>query len=416
MDKKIIDKRLIKPRHWKFIIPGFILLLVCTALVLRDPASTLQVDKEKITIEKVQFGAFEDFIRLTGVVEPISEIFLVAAEGGIVEEILIEEGSMVEKGEIILRLSNPELEKSILDSEIQLVEYATQQRESYIRMDQQKLNMQRELLSNELDLVRKKREYEHNTILHGQGFIPADDFLKAKEDYELALKLMDLNRKWMRQDSILRQTQIKKINLDLEKIERNMEMVYKRKNSLSVKAPFAGQLGRLNATLGESIGQGQRIGQVNVLTSYKVKAQVDEHYIDRVRQDLTASFDRQDTKFGLKVRKVYPAVRDGRFEIDLVFTGELPENIRTGQSYHLSLQLGETQESLLLTRGGFFQSTGGQWVYVLTEDGKTALKRSIRIGKQNPRYYEVLEGLEKGEKVITSGYDVFGDNDKLVLN
>lgn len=416
MDKKIEDKRLIKPKHWKFIIPGLLLLIVCTALILRDPTSTYQVDRQKVSIDEVKYDAFEDYIRLMGVVEPISVIYLDASEGGIVEEILIEEGNMVKKGDVILKLSNADLSMTILNSETQLAEKANLLRETYINMEQQKLSLQRDLLNLEYDLVKKKREFDHNKILHDQGFIPNDEYLQAKEEYELSLKLMELSLERNRQDSIFRKTQIRKINLNLENMERNMELVYQRQQNLHVKAPFDGQLGLLEATLGESIKQGQRIGQVNVLTSYKIKAKIDEHYIDRVIKGLEASFIRQADTFQLQVKKVYPAVRNGSFEVDLVFTGKQPENIRTGQSYHLGLQLGETQQTLLLARGGFFQSTGGQWVYVLAEDGKTARKRPIRIGKQNPRYYEVLEGLERGEKVITSGYDTFGNNDKLVLN
>ena len=416
MDKKIEDNRLIKPKHWKFIVPGLLLLIICTALILRDPTSTYQTDRQKVSISEVEYDAFEDYIRLTGVVEPISVIYLDAAEGGIVEKILIEEGSMVRKGDVILKLDNANLNLNILNSEAQLAEKANLLRETYINMEQQKLNLHRDLLNLEYDLVKKKREYEHSKILYDQGFIPTDEYLQAEEEYKLTQKLMKLSLERSRQDSIFRKTQIEKINLNLENMERNMELVYQRQENLNVKAPFDGQLGLLDATLGESINQGQRIGQVNVLTSYKIKAKIHEHYIDRVQKGLQASFIRQADTFQLQVKKIFPAVRNGSFEIDLVFTGKQPSNIRTGQSYQLSLQLGETQQTLLLARGGFFQSTGGQWVYVLAEDGKTASKRSIRIGKQNPRYYEVLEGLEKGEQVITSGYDTFGDNDKLVLN
>jgi HlyD family secretion protein len=198
-------------------------------------------------------------------------------------------------------------------------------------------------------------------------------------------------------------------------MERNLSLIYERQEDLNIKAPVDGQLGSLNAELGQSISAGQRIGQVNVLTSYKIKAEIDEHYIDRIRRGLTASFERQEDTFHLELFKVYPEVRGGRFEVDLRFTGKLPENIRTGQSYHISLQLGETQQATLIARGGFFQSTGGQWVFVLGPDEQVAIKRNIRIGKYNPQYYEVIEGLDKGEKVVTSSYDMFGDNDKLVL-
>jgi HlyD family secretion protein len=198
-------------------------------------------------------------------------------------------------------------------------------------------------------------------------------------------------------------------------MQKNLELIYMRQENLNIKAPTDGQLGFLDAELGQSITLGQRVGQVNVLTSYKIKAEIDEHYIDRVRRELLGSFERQQDTFGLRVIKVYPEVRNGRFEVDLGFTGEMPGNIRTGQSYHISLQLGETQEAIQIPRGGFFQSTGGQWIFVVSADDQSAHKRSIRIGKQNPQYYEVIEGLEPGEQVVTSGYDLFGENERLIF-
>lgn len=413
MDKKIEDKRWIKPKHWKYIAGGVFVVFTTLALVFRDPGTTYRVDREKITIEEVKHGPFQDYIRIIGVVEPISMIYLDAVEGGIVSEILIEEGSMVNKGDIILKLNNTTLNLNILNSEAQLAEKANFLRETQINMEQQKLLLHRELINLEYDLVQKERAYRQNKALYEEELISREEFLKAKEDYEMAKKLNTLTAERNRQDSVFRKNQIEKISLNLENMERNLELIYQRQGDLNIKAPVDGQLGYLDAELGQSIGAGQRIGQVNVLTSYKIRAEIDEHYIDRIRRGLTATFDRQNEQYLLELFKVYPEVRDGRFKVDLKFSGNQPENIRTGQSYHISLQLGETQETLLLARGGFFQSTGGQWVYVLSPDNHVAIKRQIKIGRQNPLYYEVIEGLEKGEKVVTSSYDVFGDNDRL---
>ena len=200
------------------------------------------------------------------------------------------------------------------------------------------------------------------------------------------------------------------------KMRMTLQLVYERLENLNVKAPVDGQLGMLDAEIGQSIGRGTRIGQINVLTNYKVQAMIDEHYIDRVRHGLAGTSDRQEQKYNLTVRKVYPEVRQGQFRIDMVFDGDKPENIRTGQTYYINLELGQPQDAIMLPRGGFFQTTGGQWVYVLDKSGSYATKRNIRIGKQNPQFYEVLEGLSPGERVITSGYENFGDNDKLILN
>lgn len=416
MDKKIIDKRWIKPKHWKFIVGGMFVIVVVMALAFRDTTSSYRVERDKLTIGEVINAPFQDYIRIIGAVEPISIVYIDAVEGGIVEKRLVEEGTMVEKGDIILKLSNTNLSLNILNSEAQLAEKSNFLRETYINMEQQKLNLQRELYNLEYERIQKKRAYEQNKALYEEELIPREQYLKSEEDYKLSVRLKELAMQRDRQDSIFRKTQIEKITMNLENMERNLQLIYEKQEDLNVKAPVDGQLGLLNAELGQSISPGQRVGQVNVLTSYKIKAQIDEHYIDRVRIGLEATFERQSDTFLLVVNKVYPEVREGRFEVNLVFQGALPENIRTGQSYHISLQLGETQVATLITRGGFFQSTGGQWAYVLTPDGKEAVKRPIRIGRQNPKYFEVLEGLEPGEQVVISGYDTFGNNDKIVFN
>ncbi len=415
MDRKIEDKRWIKPKHWKYIAGVIFILVVALAFVFRDPMSTYRADLEKITVETVKYDSFQDYIRIVGFVEPISTIYMDAIEGGIVEEILIEEGTFVHKGDVIIQLSNNRLNLDILNSEASLAEKSNFLRETQINMEQQKLLLQRDLINQEYDLIQKERAYNQNKSLYEEELIAREDFLQSKESYEMAMKLRELTLKRNVQDSIYRKNQITKISLNLENMEKNLELIYQRKENLNIKAPVDGQLGFLDAELGQSIASGQRIGQVNVLTSYKIKAQIDEHYIDRIRRELAATFERQSDTFNLKVNKVYPEVRNGKFDIDLVFTDKQPDNIRTGQSYQISLQLGVTMEAVLIDRGGFFQSTGGQWVYVLSPDETFATKRSIRIGRQNPRYYEVLEGLEPGEKVVTSSYEAFGDNEKLVF-
>lgn len=415
MDKIIEDNRKIKPKHYKYIIGGAFVLVVILVLAFRDNTSTYRVEKERITVENVFRGPFQDYIRIIGQVEPIYTVYLDAVEGGMVEEIFIEEGTMVKKGDVILRLNNTNLNLSILNSEAQLAEKANFLRETELNMQQQKLSLERELLTLDYDLIQKKRAYERNKLLFSDELISREEYLLSEEDYQLTIKMKGLMLERYRQDSIYRKNQVEKISQNLENMQKNLELIYMRQDNLNIKAPVDGQLGLLDAELGQSINIGQRIGQVNVLTSYKINAEIDEHYIDRVRRYLGATFERQQDTFALQVTKVYPEVRDGRFEVDMGFTGAMPENIRTGQSYHISLQLGETQEAIQVPRGGFFQSTGGQWIFVVSDDGQSALKRSIRIGKQNPQYYEVIEGLQPGEEVVTSGYDLFGDNERLIF-
>jgi HlyD family secretion protein len=336
-------------------------------------------------------------------------------EGGKVEEIFIEEGEMVKKGDVILRLKNNDLNTTIMNIESQMAYHSNELRNTQISIEQQEIYNRRSKLQIDLIVVQARRKYKQYESLFNDDLIAREEYLQAKEDYELSLKEQELTYQKLVQDSIFRSNQKENMDESLENMRRNLIMARRRLENLNVKAPADGQLGLLNAEIGESISRGQRLGMVHILTDFKIKALIDEHYIDRVNRNLTASFERNNSNYSLKVKKVYPEVREGQFEIDMIFTGDKPDNIRTGQTYHTKLELGESEEAILVPKGGFFQSTGGQWIYVLNENGNEAEKRSIRIGKQNPQYYEVLEGLQAGESVITSSYDIFGDNDKIVF-
>ena len=264
-------------------------------------------------------------------------------------------------------------------------------------------------------LQNLRRNYDRNKVLFAEELISEEEYLTSKEEYEYAEQSYRLFMERQKSDSIFRTIQVLTMEDNLDNMRRNLEMVRMREDNLNVKAPVDGQLGTLEAEIGESIQKGQRIGQINVLTSHRVTSLIDEHYIDRVKAGLLAHFERNDKEYELKVRRVYPQVRDNRFEIDMIFTGEVPENMRTGQSYHIELQLGESQEATLIRKGGFFQTTGGQWIFVVDPSGEFATKREIRLGEQNPMYYEILEGLQPGEKVIVSNYDSFGKNERLVF-
>ena len=415
MDKIIEDKRWIKPRHYKYIAGGVIIVGISLLLFLHNPVSTVRIEKDKISIDKVVSGQFNDYISVTGQVVPISTIYLDAIEGGRVEEILIEEGSMLKKGDVILRLFNQQLNLAIMREESSLAYHTNELRNTRIQIEQQKIANKRELLRVDYELVRLKRNYEQNQTLIENELISKEEYLVSKENYMMARQNRELIYQKMIQDSIFRENQKKLMDENLENMLMNLKIVRQRLENLNVKSPVDGQLGQLNPELGESINKGQRIGQVNILSSFKIKAQIDEHYIDRVRTGLIAFFERQSDTFKLNLKKVYPEVREGRFEVDLVFQGVKPENIRIGQTYHIKLELGLPIESNMIPRGGFFQSTGGQWIFVVNPTGEFAERRAIRIGRQNPQYYEVLEGLKPGERVITSNYEVFGDNERVVF-
>lgn len=415
MDKTIEKEKGLQRKHIIWIIAGLAFVLLLYKVIFSDHSSVFRTEKEKLTISSVESSLFNDYITVIGQVEPITTIYLDAIEGGRVEECFIEEGAMVKTGDVILRLSNPDLNLSILNSQANLAEQENFLRNTMVSMEQQKIQLNQQIINLEYDIIRKKRAYQQNKELFENNLVAKEIYLMSKEDYEISTKLFALNIERQKQDSIFRSVQIKSMDSNLENMRLNLKMVRNRVENLKVKAPVNGQLGFLDAEIGQSIGRGTRIGQVNVLSDFKIEAQIDEHYIDRVKRNLNASFDRNNKDYSLRVRKVFPEVREGQFRIDLIFTGNRPKNIRTGQTYHTKLELGQSEETILIPKGGFFQSTGGQWVYVLNESETEATKRSIRIGKQNPQYYEILEGLKSGDKVITSSYDLFGDNDKIMF-
>jgi HlyD family secretion protein len=415
MDKAIERKKGIQKKHIFWSIGILVIIFLIVKLVFGEHYSVFRAEKEKLTISNVEDGIFNDYITVIGQVEPITAIFLDAVEGGTVKERFIEEGSMVHKGDVILRLENRQLYQTILESEAYLAEKENMLRSTRISFESELIQSRRNILDSEYKAIRKKRNFDQNESLYKKDLISKEDYFQAKEDYEYEINLLTLNKLKAKNDSIIRATSMITLVDDLAKMRQMLGLVHERLDNLNVKATVDGQLGMLDAAIGQSINGGQRIGQINVLDNFKVSAKIDEHYIDRVTRGLIASLDRNGTNFNLIVKKVYPDVREGQFKIDLVFEGKTPENMRTGQTYHVKLELGESQKALMIPRGGFFQTTGGQWIFVVDDSGTEAVKRQIKIGKQNPQYYEVLEGLQAGEKVITSGYEIFGTNDKIVL-
>ena len=418
-----MDKIIERPTGWKAAFTrkalpwwlGAVLACLVIFLLVNPSHSTLRVSGDTVSVSEVKAGEFNDYIRLSGTVQPLVTIQISPIEGGIVDAILIEEGSQVKKGDEILRLSNDNLDLQILNSEAELAEKENILRNTQIQMEQDRLNVKQSKAEYQLNVKRLKRTYEQQKTLYDEKLIAKEDYLKAKEDYDLAAEKLQIILDKEVQDSLFRSTQVERMRESLENMQINMRMIRKRKDNLTIKAPIDGQLGILDAVLGENIGAGTKIGQISDMSSYKIEAQIDEHYIDRVTPGLAATFERQNVTFNASLRKVYPEVRDGKFKADFKFEGEVPENIRSGQTYYLNLQLGSPEGAVLIPRGTFYQKTGGKWIYVVNKEGTKAVKREIRIGRQNPQYYEVLEGLEPGEKVITSGYDSFGENEVLIL-
>jgi len=415
MDRIIEEKHWIRKKYWKYIAGGSLLIALILFFLLRDWTSTIRVDKERITIAPVIKGVFNDYITNDGTAAPISTVFLDAYEGGKVEEILMEEGSMLKKGDLILRLSNSDMDLNILNSEAQLAEKENSMRESRIRMEQEKHSLEREVFTAQFDLIAKKRTWEQNKELYKDQLISRDEWLRSDEANQLADKTLALVLLRQKQDSAFRMLQIEQINGNLKNMQMNLALIKQQQDYLNVKSPVDGQLGSLAVEIGQSISQGFRIGQINILTSYKIQSDVDEHYIDRIKPGLTGYIERPSDTLKLEIKKVYPEVKNGKFRIDMVFTGKLPENIRIGQSYFIKMQLGQPSEAIQIPQGSFYQTTGGQWIFVLDKSGAYAVKRNIRIGRKNPQFYEVLEGLQPGEQVIISDYSIFGNNDKVEM-
>lgn len=419
MDIRIEKKKGLRALFTKRGIPylaGALFLLFVVWLLVRDNSSTLRVDARTISVGTVARGEFNDYIRVTGQVQPITTVQLSPLEAGIVERLVVEEGASVRKGDVLVELSNTSLTLEILNSEAELAEKQNILRNTLISMEQQKLDLRLDKVQLDLDVERKRRTWQQNEELYRSNLIAREDWLQSKEDYELAERKRELNIERQIQDSLYRTVQIEQMEDNLANMKRNMELIRQRIGNLQVKSPIDGEVGLLDVVLGQSVSSGQKIGQVNDLSDYKVEAEIDESYIDRVRAGLDATFERQDTAFTMRLRKVYPEVRNGQFRADFTFRGAHPANIRSGQTYYLHLELGQPTDAVIIPRGSFYQSTGGAWIYVVAPEGDRAYKRQIRIGRQNPQYYEVLEGLEPGERVIVSGYENYGANDVLILN
>lgn len=415
MDIQLEQKKGLQKKHIPYILAGAVILLLLGWIIFGNHASTMRVDGKGLNIAEVKYGEFNDYIRVNGQVQPISVVQLSPEEGGIVREKVVEEGAHVKKGDVILRLSNSNLDLQILNAESELAEKQNLLRNTQVTMQQDKLNNETEKVQLDIDTQRKKRTYTQYSKLYSERLISREEYLQAKEDYEVSMKKHSLISERLKQDSIYRTIQMDQMEDNLQNMRKNVILIRERKEKLEVRATIDGELGLLDAELGQNIVAGQMVGQINDLSDFKIEAMIDEHYIDRVSNGLPATFERQGSSFNLKLRKVYPEVRDGRFRTDFIFQGKRPENIRSGQTYYIDLQLGEPTQSVLIPKGTFFQVTGGNWIFVVDKDGKKAYRRKIRIGRQNPQYYEVIEGLEKGERVIVSGYESYKDNEVLIL-
>ena len=416
MDRKIERTRADKLRkHWPWLAGAAVMVAMLLWLAVGNHSATLRVAEDEMTVSTVSRGEFKDYVRTSGQVMPIQVVQIAPEEGGIVMEKVVEEGASVHRGDVIVRLANANLDLQILNAEAELAEKQNMLRNTQVAMEQDRLSNMTEEAQLMMDTERKRRTKEQNERLYGERLISKEQYVQSREDWELAERKKSLVKSRLRQDSIYRSVQMDQMEDNLAAMRRNVVLVRQRKEKLEVRATIDGELGLLDVELGQSIQPGMKIGQINDLRDFKVQALVDEHYIERLRQGLRATTEREGQRYALRVRKVYPEVREGKFRVDFVFDDVRPAQMRSGQTLYLNVELGQSEEAVLIPRGTFFQTTGGQWIFVLDKSGSKAYRREIRIGRQNPQYYEVLEGLDPGERVITSGYEAYKDYEVLEM-
>ncbi|MDH5468547.1 MAG: efflux RND transporter periplasmic adaptor subunit [Candidatus Aminicenantes bacterium] len=415
MDRTIKKKKWPLKRIAVYAAAGVFIIVVLYVFLFKMSKSTLNVQAERLTISTVTKGPFQEYIPVQGEVLPIYTHYLDPLEGGIVEEIYLEAGSMVNKGDQILKLANTNLIIDIMWREAELFRASDNLRGTRLSMEQYKLLLSKELVDIESRLQKQKRVYERYNELVKDDLISQHEFELEKDQYEYLLKLNELTIESQKTDLMFRQAQVEALEDSLERMQSNLVVLKQKQDNLTVKAPISGQLTSLRAKIGESISPGQRIGQIDMLEGFRVRAGIDEHYIARIEKDRTGKFDFAGNTYKLVVSRIYPEVQDNRFEVDMEFVGKQPEGIRRGMTLHISLELGDIAEAILLPRGGFYQTTGGNWVYLLDESGSIATKQRIRLNRYNPEAFEVIEGLKPGDKVITSSYESFGNMERLVL-
>ncbi|MEM1216639.1 MAG: HlyD family efflux transporter periplasmic adaptor subunit [Bacteroidota bacterium] len=415
MDKKIEKKT------WTWqrlsLIAGVLLIggLLSTAIYRDAGTSRLNVQTERLLLDTVQRGVFKEYITLFGVVEPIKTVYLDAIEGGRVEEVFVENGAMVQKGQQIMRLSNVDLELNVLNQEAQIVNQINDIRQTSILMDQQSLSLKEQALDVRFRLDLMEKRNARNQDLITDKVISQVEFEDTRDEYEHLLRRQKLLGNTIEKDSLFQVMQANQMETTLDLMKRNLSFARNSLSNLTITAPIDGQISSLDTEVGQLIQRANRIAQIDVLSTFKIRANIDEFYISRIFPQQEGTFQLDGTTYTLRIQKIYPEVTNGSFAVDLVFVGERPERIRRGQTISMKLSLSDDTQAMLLAKGGYYQSTGGNWVYVLDPSGTIARKRNITVGRQNPNHYELVEGLQPGEVVIVSSYENFGDKEELVL-
>jgi HlyD family secretion protein len=415
MDRQIKKKKWTVKRIVTWGGGSILAILVIYNLFFVDHMSTLAVARERLTLSEVEQGLYLDFILANGNVQPLNTVYLDAVEGGQVEEIFVQEGDLLAAGDPILRLDNTSLRMDIMYREAEQFQQINNLQNTRLTMEQRSLDLRGQLLQLDLQTGEASRQYERDSTLYVKSLISEFDYQDSRDNYIYLTKRRELTLENHRTDSVFRNQQIEQLEMGVERMRENLTVVKQRLDRLTLRAPISGHLTSLNAELGQSMAPGQRTGQIDRLDGFKIRGSIDEHYIARIDRGLRGEFDFAGSTHELRITRVYPEVSGGRFEVDMEFNSRIPDGLRRGQTVRLNIELGQPSDAKLVSRGGFYQSTGGQWVFVVNEDTTEAVRVQIQIGRQNREHYEVLNGLSPGDLVITSSYETFGDVERLTI-
>ncbi|HKC68229.1 MAG TPA: efflux RND transporter periplasmic adaptor subunit [Bacteroidia bacterium] len=415
MDRVIPKKKWTTKKIISISVIAIIVLLIACSFYFTSGKSKLNVNTERITISEVTKGSFKEFIPVNGIVLPITTIYLDAIEGGRVEEKYVEDGTMMKKGDPILKLTNTDLELSLANQETSVFNLLTQMQISRNAARQNTIMKLNQRTDVDNMLKEAERVYTMDKKLFEQGVIAAQEYKQSENAYNYALQKKKLTEEILKQDSISIEQESNQSKESYKRTEEALKIMRKKVEDLIVRAPIDGQLTSMDIEIGQNKNKGERLGQIDVLSGFKARVDIDEHYISRIYNGLVGEFTFADKDYKLTIYKVYTQVSNGKFQVDMKFDGEVPKGIRRGQTLQIRLALSDETQALLVPKGGFYQQTGGNWIFKVNEDGSVAYKTDIQLGRQNPEYYEVLGGLKAGDKVITSGYENYENSQELVL-
>ena len=415
MDKVIEKKKWTTKKILNIAGISVFVIFILYLLFFRDKRSKLYVDKSQITVATVLADKFQEFIPVDGVVFPRNTIYIDAVQGGIVEKVYVEDGALLKKGDTILKLSNANMELSFMEQETRIYEAINNLQNTKIGLEQNKFIRQKEIVQLEYEIDMTNHDFERKKKLYDENVISIKEFEDAKREYDFTVKQLHISLQLKKLDSVSAVNRSRQINATMDRMGNNLKLLRTNLENLYIKSPTDGQLSSFSAEIGETKSAGEHLGQIDMKDGYKLRANIDERYISRVFIGQDAEFDFAGKTYFLNIGKIYTDVTNGSFQVDLFFDGEKPGQIKRGQTLQLRLKFSSAQDAIIVKRGGFFQETGGNWIYIVDATDDFATKRKIRIGRQNTNFYEVMEGLEPGEKVIVSSYDAFGGKDKLVF-